>query len=114
MLLNCNWPIGIKSATGFLLLLQCIRIFCKPTPHPQLQQLTCTNKTWLLYRYNHSAPLIYEKIRLIIDTGLFLLLELRATHEARLLVIFSDQIDDSTHRYLKLYEKFIQSSDTFS
>ncbi|KTD08158.1 hypothetical protein [Legionella jamestowniensis] len=108
MLFNCHWSIVIKLMIGLLLLIQVAAILTNPTPNPQLLQLTFMNKQWLLYKRNCSEPLVYETIRIIIHTKLFFLLELQTTGKGRLVIIFSDQINDATIRQLKLYEKCIQ------
>lgn len=59
---------------------------------------------WLLLD-KHGQDFIYEKHRVILEAGIFFLLELSNDDEQKTIVIFFDQIAADDYRSLKLIEK---------
>ncbi|WP_131777710.1 hypothetical protein [Legionella fairfieldensis] len=87
-----------------LLLLQSGRVIYNPIPHPDYLTLIYKTNEWILYdKRNQSVS--YNKMRIIIDTGFFFLLELKNERSHKILVIFSDQLTTSVYRLLNIIEK---------
>ncbi|WP_420795301.1 protein YgfX [Legionella brunensis] len=109
LLFHSTWQVWLKLLLTIPLVFQLIRIFYNPIPYAKYLKLTYHNKEWQLYERNASTPLHYEKVRIVINTGLFFLLELRKANKRKVFVIFADQISNSTFRDLKIHENFDQN-----
>ena len=96
------WP--LKAFLAALLLLQLIPIITKPIPHPKYKMISQDKSGWLLHGIN-GQEMIFDKVRIIIDTGLFFLLELSTEEKSQLLVVFSDQLTKDNYRLLNIYTK---------
>ncbi len=94
----------LKIMIMSLLLLQSGRVIYNPIPHPDYLTLIYKTNEWILYdKRNQSVS--YNKMRIIIDTGFFFLLELKNERSHKILVIFSDQLTTSVYRLLNIIEK---------
>ncbi|WP_370447923.1 protein YgfX [Legionella hackeliae] len=106
---NCFWPLYLKLLTEILLSIQLLRILRDPRPYSQYSQLTYANNRWSLHKEGYSTPLVYQRMRIIIDPGLFLLMELKNEKRSQLLIIFSDQTEPLIYKTLKLHEKIVRN-----
>lgn len=112
-------PIGLKVVVAVYLLIKLTAILSNPIPYPQYQKLEY-NKGWVLVNQlnpnkqaNKSQQETYAKARVVIDVGLFFLLELqnkpmekeKYLKSKKLMVIFLDQIDQHSYRLLKIINK---------
>jgi hypothetical protein len=94
-------PLLLKLLGFALLLLQLLRIALHPIPS-SCSFLIYTNGHWLLHD-EHAQQKVYAKIRLVISTGLFFLVEFSGEKQwKRSIVIFVDQINENDHRLLKI------------
>ncbi|KTC93722.1 MULTISPECIES: protein YgfX [Legionella] len=93
-------PLFLKITISLLLLAKCFRIITHPIPHPNYLMLSYKEQ-WLLLDKNQQT-LSYDKARVVIDTGLFFLLELSGGARKKLIVIFLDQIDEHNYRLLNI------------
>ncbi len=59
---------------------------------------------WVLYD-NDGRQSIYDKARVVIDAGFFVLLELKNDREVKCIVIFSDQVDADSYRLFNIIVK---------
>ena len=93
----------LKILVFILLAIHLVRIINNPNPYPNYLALTYKDDAWLLA--TSKKLLIYEKGRVLIDTGLFFILELRSANRRKLIVIFVDQLNINNYRSLKIIEK---------
>jgi hypothetical protein len=70
-------------------------------PHQNLVNLSYKNKTWVLKNTNDSE-LMFEKIKIRLDAGFFMLISLSGISKNKDLVVFYDQITKSERRKLFL------------
>jgi hypothetical protein len=64
-----------KIIIGALLLFQLLRIINNPRPNPNYSMLSYNKAGWLLHD-NQDQQSPYDKLRVVINTGIFVLLEL--------------------------------------
>jgi hypothetical protein len=84
--------------------LQLIRIINNPKPNPNYSMLSYNKAGWLLHD-NQDQQSSYDRLRIVINTGFFVLLELSTKKHRKLIVIFSDQLTENTYRALSILEK---------
>ena len=96
------WP--LKAFLAALLSLQLMATIIKPIPHPKYKLISQDKRGWLLHSIN-GKEMIFNKVRIIIDTGLFFLLELSTEEKSQILVIFLDQISEDNYRLLNINTK---------
>lgn len=94
----------LKIFLALCLILQLARILKNPRPYPKYQMLSYSNMGWLIHdKFNHQIP--FESTRIVIDAGLFFLLELSQASKRRYLVVFFDQLSNDSYRFLNIKEK---------
>lgn len=103
LVLSSNWALLLKLIIGILLLSQLIQIIRYPVPHSHYLMLIYNGKDWLLHDRKERQT-SYRKLRIVIDTGLFFLLELQNENQRKMIVIFSDQVTKNDYRLLKITE----------
>jgi hypothetical protein len=95
---------AIKLLLAACLILQLARILKNPKPYPDYMMLSYSNLGWLIHdKCNHQIP--FEKVRVVVDAGLFFLLELSQESSRRYLVLFFDQLSNESYRFLHIKEK---------
>jgi hypothetical protein len=94
----------LKMLLALLLLAQGLRIVKNPRPYPKYLMLTYNAKNWLLHELSEKT-INYDSLRIVIDAGLFFLLELSRAQKRKYLVVFSDQNDRECYRLLNIIEK---------
>ncbi|CDZ78258.1 hypothetical protein BN59_02568 [Legionella massiliensis] len=99
---SCWLP--LKILLGFILVFQLIRIYKNPIPYPEYSGISYGADGWTIHTQNEQE-LFYERGRVIIDTGLFILLELSLGQKRKRIVLFLDQISNDFYRSLKIKEK---------
>ncbi len=88
----------------FFLLTKLSGILIDPRPYPDYQMLSYSKSGWLLHAQN-GQELFYEKADLVIDAGLFFLLRLTENKKSKYLVVFFDQINRESYRFLNIMQK---------
>lgn len=109
VLLCSAWVILVKFCIALLLFLTMLHITIKPIPYPHYSHLSYVNSNWILHQVN-GKKFHYKHLRVVINTGLFFLLQLSNESHTQCFVIFLDQISQDTYRQLKLCENFIQKN----
>lgn len=94
----------IKLLFALILVRQWLAIKRWPCPTAEYSQLDFSMNTWSLTDRTGNR-FHYDKHRVILNAGLFFLLELREEQQRKLLVIFFDQLEKEDFRRLKLIEK---------
>jgi hypothetical protein len=93
-----------KIIIGTLLVLQLIRIINNPRPNPNYSMLSYNKTAWLLHD-NQDQQSSYDRLRVVINTDLFVLVELSTKKHRKLIVIFSDQLTENNYRALSILDK---------
>lgn len=96
-------PIKFIIGLGFLLLL--IWIMIKPSAVLKLKQLSFFDDKWTVYEHNHHSQ-SYEKHRIMLELGIFFLIEFSSESQRKTVVIFFDQLSAEDYRLLHLIERF--------
>lgn len=104
IIINCQLNGFIKSVFLLYLLVSFSFIYRKPLPYKDLYQLFFLKDEWRLISQSGQV-LNYQKHRIILNFGLFFLLELKHETKRKVLVIFSDQLSEDHYRLLHLIEK---------
>lgn len=86
------------------LFLELIRIITNPIPHPNYTMISYNKTGWLLYDKKHQEIPV-NTVRLVINTSLFILLELQIENRSKYITIFSDQITEDNSRLLNIVAK---------
>ncbi|WP_408606922.1 protein YgfX [Legionella lansingensis] len=106
VIFSSDWILWLKLLISVLFILFTLRLLLKPYPYPNYSMLSYEHGKWLLH-VKQGSPLKYDRVRVIINTGLFLLVQLIGENRIKLLIIFADQITNDEYRYLKIKEKFM-------
>lgn len=101
---HSSWFFAFKLVVVLFLLQQMLRIIYDPRPYPHYSMLSYTKSGWLLHE-NNKEPKSYEKARIVIEAGLFFLLELTEDNQRKYLVVFFDQINVESYRLLNIMQK---------
>lgn len=99
----------VKIVIAVYLCLQLIKILRNPIPYPGYLMISYRLKSWILYERSGKQR-VYEKARIVIETGLFFLLELRQGWKKRYIVVFFDQIKGDSYRELNILIKLNKNS----
>ncbi len=86
------------------LIIKLVSIYIYPCPYRDFNQLIFVQDEWRLFD-KYGAQFNYQKHRLILDCGLFFLMELSHETKHRVMVIFFDQLSLDDYRSLQLIEK---------
>lgn len=103
MLWYSGTPLLIQILLSLWLAWQLITIGRNPTPQPQLANLYFIRDHWLLETIN-TEPIIYQKHKVLIQTGVFFLLYLYGERN-KIIVVFYDQLTPTMFRSLKVIER---------
>lgn len=104
MLWLSGLPWLIQCLATLFLLFQMIRLILEPNYGLPFQELRLkVGESAVLEA--HRGVAIYAKHRVILDSGLFFLLELSLDTQRRIIVVFFDQLDPDEYRVLKILEK---------
>jgi hypothetical protein len=95
---------ALKILIALILWFQLLRILNDPRPYPDYVMLTYNKTGWVLLVKNNQE-IFYERARIVIDAGLFFLLELSEGKKRNYLVIFFDQLNDDSYRLLNITQK---------
>ncbi len=98
------WSIGLKLLVVFILILSLTATVLNPCPQTRYTQLRYNKGQWKL-SHRKGQEKEYNKLRFLVDTGFFFLLELHQIPERKLLIMFHDQLTETELRILKIYEK---------
>lgn len=104
LVLASGLPFSIKLAATLMLFAAVYYCIRQPSPHPQFRLLVYDGSQWILTD-NQDNTVFFERHRVIFETGLFFVLELRQEKRYQLLVIFFDQMVEDQYRVLKIIEK---------
>lgn len=102
LLSGFNW--GIKLATAILLIFAYALIYKAPRPTGNYTHLHYKNSQWVLTNAQQEE-LIFTKHRILLEIGLFFLLQLSAEKKNKVLVVFFDQLSTAQYKHLKILEK---------
>ena len=94
----------VKLIVSLLLLTILCMILLDPFSSIAFKQLDFQSGKWFLYNKNGRQD-IYEKHRVVIEAGIFFLLELSNSAEKITKTVFFDQLSAEDYRTLKLLEK---------
>ncbi|WP_420844634.1 protein YgfX [Legionella cardiaca] len=108
LIVYSEWALWLKLLTCIPLSLEFLYIIKNPVPYTNYLQLSHNNQKWFLHT-NNTTIMSYDRIRIIINAGLFFLLELENITSRKMLVIFTDQVSADTYRHLKIKEKYVQN-----
>lgn len=97
-------PYTGKVMMSFCLLIILALFLCNASLGIPFKKLDLQSGKWFLYDKN-DAQFIYERHRIIIEVGIFFLLELSNSDEKTTKVVFFDQLYAEDYRTLKLLEK---------
>lgn len=103
MVFHSSWYLPLKVLISFLVTLQAYRIWQHPFP-VEYQQLYYFMDEWVLVDRLQNK-LFFDRHRIILDTGCFLLLELSGESPRKVLTLCYDQLTKDEHRQLQLMEK---------
>ncbi|STX51722.1 Uncharacterised protein [Legionella busanensis] len=104
MLVNSRLGWTINICLILCLVLNFISVYNNPIPYKHFKKLIFLKDEWILAG-NSGLELKYEKMRIILDCGLFFLMELRSNATRKVIVIFADQLSHDKKRLLRLIEK---------
>lgn len=99
-----SWPFLLKFIGLILLLLQFLCIKTAALVSGSCSLLAYINGIWLLHD-GYGRQKTYTKMRVVICTGLFFLVEFSHEKQRKMVVIFSDQISNNDCRLLKIIGK---------
>lgn len=99
-------PWLLKCLIGLGVFLVFIWIVVKPSTILNVKQLAFFNHEWTVY-YHNDSPQSYEKHRIILEAGIFFLLEFSSESQRKTVVIFFDQLSPDDYRLLRLKERFV-------
>ena len=98
-------PILISVMIGMCLLYALWQLFRCAYPHAKLQSLRFERELWIIEDRHHHC-IAYNAMRIVVDTGFYVLLHLSGDdNRARLLIVFYDQIPISALRQLNRLTK---------
>lgn len=92
-----------KVSAVILLTFNLFQIIRNPFPHPDYLALSYDGTNWILQTNKDS--LIYENACVLVNSGLFILLELNIAKQKKMIVIFSDQFSNDDKRLIRITEK---------
>lgn len=95
---------SVKCMVTVCLLSILVRIMRNPNQSISFKQLELQSGKWFLYDKN-GVQSIYERHRVIIEAGIFFLLELSNSDVKTTKIVFFDQLVSEDYRTLKLIEK---------
>ncbi|VEG89979.1 hypothetical protein [Legionella spiritensis] len=104
VVLTSGLPIAIKITLLLFLLFSVIHVYHTPHYTSGMRTLIYKKTGWQLINEQDVAD-NFNHYRIIIDAGLFLLVEFSTARKRRVFIIFSDQISSDEHRFLKIIEK---------
>ena len=96
--------VHVKLIVSLLLLVILRKILLDPSGSISFKQLDFQSGKWFLYDKD-GRQYIYEKHCVVIEAGIFFLLELSNTAEKINKTVFFDQLSAEDYRTLKLLEK---------
>lgn len=97
------WPIKLIIGLGLLLLF--IWISLRQSTILNLKQLSFFDDKWTVYDDNNRSQ-CYERHRIMLEVGIFFLLELSSESQRKTVVVFFDQLSSDDYRLLCLMERF--------
>lgn len=104
LLYNSICPHWLQIGIVFYFLVHLAQIRTNPSPHPHYLGLHYRQDHWIL-EDKQGRELPFEKIKVLLNAGLFYLLELKMEKKRKVLVIFSDQLSKQEFRILRVIEK---------
>lgn len=104
MIFNSSFWLFFKVFFSLILVRQLLTSLRQAFPTGQCTHLDYFMNEWSLGCKN-GQQFFYDKHRIILDTGIFFLLELTRTKHKKILVVFFDQLEKADFRTLKLIER---------
>lgn len=101
LLLGSAFILFLKWVLLLLLLLQMLHILNNPIPHANYLKLIYKGGCWFLI-CKEGESLLYEKARVLIHVGLFILVELRTETRRQVMIVFMDQMTINEYRVLRI------------
>lgn len=106
VLWNSAFPLGLKVLCFLVLYLHGYWLWRVPPCYFSCRQIRFQTKKWFL---KDNRPALqetgYEKIRILLEAGLFFLIEFSAPSSKTLRLVFFDQLTREEYRRIKLLEK---------
>jgi hypothetical protein len=104
MMYYSDLSILIKLGVSLLLLTHLVSFLFDRKQVLPYEKLVFHQNEWLLYNRDQiEGP--YQTHRILLEAGIFFLLQLRLDQKQRLVVIFFDQIEADEYRTLRILEK---------
>lgn len=104
LLANSGLPGWAKGLLISGMLVESLRVYRFPKPYPAFERLHIREGACILMLKN-QAVVQYTHCRVLVNCGLFFLLELSAQDATRVLVIFFDHIELDCYRTICFLEK---------
>lgn len=104
MVLQAAFPLVLKLVLTIWLIAQCCKAYRIASPCTPYQRLIYFMDEWVLIdakQIRHD----FDQHRILLDAGLFFILELSRPQEKRRLMIFHDQLPFEKYRRLRLLQK---------
>lgn len=104
MIIESGFSIYIKTAGAISLLIYLGYLLRCQTVALSIEKLEwCSGQYFLHGPIGRDGP--FDKMKVILDAGIFFLLHLSSSERQRVIVIFFDQIDPNDYRTLRIVEK---------
>ncbi len=106
VLLSYSADVEIKYVYMFaiILFLQIIKASKTRMPHPELESISYTGRDWSI-KLKDGGVYKYDKIKIRLDSGFFILVAFYNGKKSKNIVIFNDQIPDISRRHMFLIAK---------
>lgn len=104
LMLASGLPVWLKGVLTGCMLMMSIHVYRQGRPYPQFDVLSIRAGACLLTFRNKTVE-EYMQCRVLVNCGLFFLLELSALESRRVIVIFFDHIDMDCYRTICFLEK---------
>lgn len=102
--LTCGLSLWVKSALILMMLMMALRTYRDPKPYSKWDILILRVGACAMMCKNQTVER-YTQCRVLVNCGLFFLLELSGDNARRVLVVFFDQIELDCYRTICFIEK---------
>lgn len=104
MLLTSGLLLFIKVVLCLLVIAMILLILAHPYPEPAYRALHYYQESWHLDD-KRGKTATYTQHRVLLEAGVFFLLELRSTSQRKVLIIFFDQLAHEQYRMLRVLQR---------
>jgi hypothetical protein len=104
LIYDSGYPVVYLPLAAILLAAPWYKIYQTQMPHPSYPKLSYHKKLWILHTQS-EREFKFEKIKIRLDTGFFMLISLYGISRRKNIVVFYDQITSDERRRLHMIEK---------